>query len=634
MWRRLPILSLNRFLSTCSETPSLHSFLQPTIFALNKPNPLSEPSTKKPAEPNLEPPLMKTTIEDNLQKAILSHSTDEAWRAFKLLCNNSIFPGKHLTNSLISHLSSLKDTQNLKRAFSIVILLLEKDPQLISLDSIQILLEAIKLADLTAPCLALMKAMLRNKFYPPFDVWGPVSIELCCKNSSFPEFLKFFNEICSTVAMDESLNFMKPDLPTFNAALEACCRFGLVTEAENVFERISDMGLKPNSISFSIMARIYSKKGLKEKILELQKQMHQLNLEHDAKFYSGLIIGYISSGDLKSASLFVLQMLREGSERSSEQVSQLGVLDEGTYKAISEGFLGQGKIKELAKLIMDCLEIESKLAVTAKSFGSGVIDASIGLGFVDKAHSVLDEMNAQGASVGIEIYTLILKAYCKDHRTTEATQLVSEIGSLGLRLDAESYETLIDIAMTNQDFQSAFSLFRDMREARIPTLKMSYLTIMAGLTENHRPELMAAFLDEVVSDPRVEVGTHDWNSVIHSYCKLGRLEDARRTFRRMVFLHFEPNEQTFLSLAHGYCAAEKFFSVLLLWTEMRKRMMVNAAMQVVEKTQELKIFVDKWRYKQVFMETHKKLKLQRLRKKNYRKVEAILAFKNWVGLIT
>ncbi|KAG0489015.1 hypothetical protein HPP92_007826 [Vanilla planifolia] len=185
--------------------------------------------------------------------------------------------------------------------------------------------------------------------------------------------------------------------------------------------------------------------------------------------------------------------------------------------------------------------------------------------------------------------------------------------------------------MTAQDFQSAFSLFRDMREARLPNLKTSYLTIMTGLVENHRPELMASFLDSVIGDPRIEIATHDWNSIIHAFCKVGRLEDARRTYRRMVFLRFEPNYQTYLSLINGYVSSEKYFSVLLLWTEGG---FFDAAMQVIEKAQELKIFIDKWRHKQAFMETHKKLKLQKLRKRNFRKREAVIAFKNWAGLNT
>lgn len=103
-----------------------------------------------------------------------------------------------------------------------------------------------------------------------------------------------------------------------------------------------------------------------------------------------------------------------------------------------------------------------------------------------------------------------------------------------------------------------------MRESRIPNLKGKYLTIMTGLTENHRSDLMAAFLDEVIEDPQVEVGTHDWNSITHAFCKAEWLEDARKTLRRMIFLQFELNEQMYLSIFSGYANAEKYFSDLIL----------------------------------------------------------------------
>ncbi|KAL6529303.1 hypothetical protein OROGR_014926 [Orobanche gracilis] len=172
-----------------------------------------------------------------------------------------------------------------------------------------------------------------------------------------------------------------------------------------------------------------------------------------------------------------------------------------------------------------------------RSFGYGIITACVGLNLLDKAHSIINEMNAQGASIGLGVYVPILKAYYKEQRTSEAAQLVTEISGLGLHLDACTYDALIESSMSCQDFQSAFSLSRDMREARTSDLRSSYLTIMTGLTEHHRPELMAGFLDEIVGDPRIEIGTHDWNSIIHAFCKSGRLEDARRTFQRMVILN-------------------------------------------------------------------------------------------------
>jgi hypothetical protein len=46
----------------------------------------------------------------------------------------------------------------------------------------------------------------------------------------------------------------------------------------------------------------------------------------------------------------------------------------------------------------------------------------------------------------------------------------------------------------------------------------------------------------------------------------------------------------------------------------------------------LKIFVDKWRRKQSFTETYKKLKVAKLRKHNFRKMDILTAFENWACL--
>ncbi|KAH9326177.1 hypothetical protein KI387_006355 [Taxus chinensis] len=272
---------------------------------------------------------------------------------------------------------------------------------------------------------------------------------------------------------------------------------------------------------------------------------------------------------LKRACGFVDQM---GFESGKEWGLKSDVFpDEQIYCMLVKGFLEVGTIKDMARLLVRAHEVAGQLVAPNQTVGAGIIYACVNLGWLDKAHNILDEIISHGVKVGIGVYSSLLKAYCKDQRTTESTQLVSDVNTAGLELDAGSYDAVIDVCMTTQDFKAAFRLFREMREVGVGSLKMSYLTIMTGLTKNHRPELMATFLDEVVMDPRVEVGVHDWNYIIHSFCKLACVEDAIRTFKRMKFLRFEPNSQSYLSLVNRYCAIEKYFSVLLLWAEMKKR---------------------------------------------------------------
>ncbi|KAM3357644.1 pentatricopeptide repeat-containing protein [Capsicum galapagoense] len=649
MWRK----ALRRPFCSQPEVPSLYSFLQPSIFSLKT----SQSPSTTPPKPHDRTPLTltqehKSNLEITLQDSIKSSNTDEAWKSFKILSNYSSLPSKSLTNSLVIHLLSMNDTHNVKRAFASVVYLLEKKQELLKPETVHVLLSSMRDGGGgVAPAFALVKCMFKNRFFIPFGFWGDVLVEICRKNVNFGGFLQVFNENCR-IAIDEKLNFLKPSLSACNAALEGCCReVGSVGDAEKVVETMSVLGVRPDECSFGLLAYLYALKGFKEKIDELEGLLSGFGFPDKGVFRSNLISGFVNCGNLASVSATILQGVRETGGQGL-------CFEEGTYNEVVSGFLQNGSIKDLATLIGETQTLESPSVIVERSIGYGIINACVNLGLLDKAHMIFDEMNAQGASLGLGVYLPILKAYCKGQRTAEAAQLVTDISSLGLQLDVVTYDALIEASMSCQDFQSAFSMFRDMREARIPNLQGSYLTIMTGLTESHRPELMAAFLDEIVEDPRIEIGTHDWNSIIHAFCKAGRLEDARRTFRRMTFLHFEPNEQTYLSLINGYVTAEKYFNVLMLWNEVKRKVSAegetklkldtslvdaflyalvkggffDAVMQVVEKSQEMKIFVDKWRYKQAFMEKHKKLRVSKLRRKNRNKMEALIAFKNWAGL--
>ena len=655
MWRKLFSRLPNRHFSSSSnpEIPTLYSFLQPSIFALKNNPPLSsQPTTKLPTQPpkTLNPEAI-TYLETTLDKSLLTHNTDEAWKSFKTLTSGSAFPSKSLTNSLIAHLSSLNDVHNLKRAFASVVYLVEKNPELLDFQTVESLLNSFNCAKTAAPAFALIRCMFKNRFFVPFSVWGSVIVEISRNHGKFAAFLRVFEENCR-IALDEKLALMKPDLAACNAALEGCCcQLESVSDAEKVVETMSLLGIRPDETSFGYLAYLYALKGLEKKISESECLMVGFGISTRRVFQTNLISGYVKSGNLDSVSATILRGLREGDGESLN-------LGEEIYSEVVKGFIQNGDIKALATLIIEAQELETSTLIVDKSVGFGIISACVNIGLSDKAHSILDEMNAQESVLGLGVYLPILKAYCKERRTAEATQLVMDIRNSGLELDVGTYDSLIEASMSSQDFPSALTLFRDMREARVSDLKGSYLTVMTGLMENHRPELMAAFLDEVVEDPRVEVRTHDWNSIIHAFCKAGRLEDARRTFRRMIFLQFKPNEQTYLSLISGYVSAEKYFNVLMLWNEVKRNVSIDgekgikfdhnlvdaflyalvkggffdAVMQVVEKSQEMKIFVDKWRYKHAFMETHKKLKVAKLRRRNFRKMEALIAFKNWAGL--
>ncbi|CAO2197326.1 unnamed protein product [Urochloa humidicola] len=662
-WLPLPLTA--RSFSSSSEPheiPTIYSFLQPSIFA-PRPRPQPPPPPAPPAHDAAPrktlPAADAAALESDLLAAVAEDRTDDAWLAFKSLAASSRTPSPHAAAALVSHLAGAGGAHHrlgLKRAFAAAVFLLEKSPHAAPVPepALGALFSALAAAGSAAPALALARAMLRcGRRLPAFPVWGHPLIELTRDDAgAFAAFLKVFDEACKLVAGEKApaeAAAMRPDLAACNAVLAGCCRrLGSVADAERVLETMSAIGVSPDVESFGSLAFLYAWRGVSSRIDELDTLLDALGFGKKG-FFKNLVSGYLKSSNFVLVSSLILRAVKE------HRVGYGNVFDQESYSEVAQCFVDHARIRELAELIIQAQEIEltQQPMSVEDSVGFGIVNACVELGLLNKAHSILDEMTAQGASVGLGVYSSILKAYCKEQKTAEAAQLVAEISAAGLQLDAGSYDALIDASMTAHDFQSAFALFKDMREARLPELRSSYLTIMTGLTENNRPGLMASFLDSVVDDPRIEIATHDWNSIIHAFCKVGRLEDAKRTYRRMIFLRFEPNNQTYLSLINGYVSAEKYFNVLILWTEVRRKgtefnhELIDAflyalvkggffdmAMQVIDKAQEFKIFIDKWRYKQAFMETHKKLKVAKLRKRNFRKMEALVAFKNWAGLNT
>ncbi|KAL6560090.1 hypothetical protein OROHE_006328 [Orobanche hederae] len=116
MRRAANFLRSRRHFSSEAEIPSLYSFLQPSIFALRR-NPPSQEAYKPDAQQSQssnsisEP--QKSVLEAALHQSLLDLNTDEAWKSFKSLTGGAAPPSKPLTNSLITHLSSLSDTYNL-----------------------------------------------------------------------------------------------------------------------------------------------------------------------------------------------------------------------------------------------------------------------------------------------------------------------------------------------------------------------------------------------------------------------------------------------------------------------------------------------------------------------------------------
>ncbi|KAK4748641.1 hypothetical protein SAY87_015227 [Trapa incisa] len=333
---------------------------------------------------------------------------------------------------------------------------------------------------------------------------------------------------------------------------------------------------------------------------------------------------------------------------------------ETVYLRLVKAYLEAGNIKDLTDFLIKA-EREDCPVSNDDSALARIIDTCITLGWLDRAHDVLDEMRLCGARAIPSAYNSLLKAYCRENRTSEIRALVRDAKKAGIQLDASSYEALIHSRVIDQDNQGALHMFREMKEARLPrgggTQELDLLVEGCSLSREAGP--MSKLLEEITDGQRIESGVHDWNNVIHFFCKKRLMNDAEKALKKMRSLGIIPNAQTFHSMATGYAAiGGKYIEVTELWGQMKSLACATSmrfdqelldsvlytfvrggffvrANEVVEMMEEEKMFVDKYKYRTLFLKYHKTLYKGKAPKfqteAQLKKREAALTFKKWLG---
>lgn len=359
----------------------------------------------------------------------------------------------------------------------------------------------------------------------------------------------------------------------------------------------------------------------------------------------------------------VLQTLLGMLQKQVELITtEHGILQptEKIYIKLVKAFLEAGKTKELTHFLIKAEKENLQVSHDDAALGH-VITLCISLGWLDQAHDLLDEMHLAGVRASSSVYASLLKAYIEANRPREVTALLRDARSAGIQLDASCYEALLQSKIVQKDTPGALHLFKEMKESKIPRSgHQEFEMLVKGCAQNHEAGLMAKLLQEIKEGQRIDCGVHDWNNVIHFFCKKRLMQDAEKALKKMRSLGHLPNAQTFHSMVTGYAAiGGKYTEVTELWGEMKSFASSTSmnfdeelldsvlytfvrggffarANEVVAMMEEGKMFIDKYKYRTLFLKYHKTLYKGKTPKfqteAQLKKREAALGFKKWLGL--
>ncbi|XP_058105608.1 pentatricopeptide repeat-containing protein At3g18020 [Magnolia sinica] len=333
-----------------------------------------------------------------------------------------------------------------------------------------------------------------------------------------------------------------PSIINYNRLIDQLCSDSKLLEARQLFDDMLSRGHSPNAVS-----------------------------------YTSLINGFCKIGELGVAQQLFDEMLKRGIPPNSL-----------TYSILLKGVLRKRKVEEgkelMQKLWQWMLDEEGPSSVNNASFAN-LVDALCREGFYHEVFKIAEEM-PQGKSVCEEFaYGQMIDSLCRARRNHGASRIVYIMRKRGFVPSLVSYNSIVHGLSKEGGCMRAYQLFKEGIEFGYLLTEPTYKVLVESLCResdlckakdvldfmldrvadktriyniylnalcvlDNTSELLNALVSMLQNQCKPDVVT--LNTVIHGFCKMGRVDDAMKVLDDMLAGNFcGPDVVTFTTIIGG-----------------------------------------------------------------------------------
>ncbi|PKA53306.1 Pentatricopeptide repeat-containing protein [Apostasia shenzhenica] len=636
-----------------------------------------------------------------LEAALDNDCVEDAWEVFcDYKCLHGL-PKRDLVRKMISLMACSSSTQWLHKAYDLVLVVFRERPDILHSEGLIRLSLILARSQMPVLCSTIFRIVFENFKIPSDDLLCTIFCHLV--KSEIGSYLasNILVEICESsqackpvVRKSIQLKPMIHNATIFNLILDSCSKYGCFLKAQLIIELMSKFGVTADVNTITILAQLYENIGQRAELMRLRVHIDRVAplsfKRHYCQFYDSLLSLHFKYNDIDSAAELMLELYRNskssiygdilitannglrnaclvqiGSDNlktghklkidpwhldsnfivDSQSYSGLALFTDGkiipSTKALAKlihGYVKQSNVIELSNFI---IEVEKVMGSTEGCFSDSVIDACIQLGYLEIAHDILDDLESADIHVGVNIYTSLLRAYCKENMLEESKMLLNQMRKVGLLGKLSNADAISSNLCSNCNGNS-FGTKTDWSEGR---------------------SLLAGYLSkEIKEDDSTHPLVYEFNSSILFFCKANMMEDAIMTVKRMQKKNMQPTIETYSHLLSGYSSLKMYRQITILWGDIKRRLeegvlhvdrdlfeclLMNflrggyfeRVMEIADYMIKRNIFADKWKYKKEFLKLHQNLyrNLKAIHTKTdaqRKRLEYVQAFRKWVGIHT
>ncbi|KAL0534591.1 hypothetical protein IC582_028882 [Cucumis melo] len=230
-----------------------------------------------------------------------------------------------------------------------------------------------------------------------------------------------------------------------------------------------------------------------------------------------------------------------------------------------------GKLKEAVDMILD---MRNQGLVLTTRVMNRIILVAAGMGLVEYAGNVFDEMSARGVYPDSCTYKSIIVGYCRNGDVLEADRWICEMMERGFVVDNATFTLIIKAFCEKSLVNRAVWFFHKVTKMGLSPNLINYSSMISGLCKRGSVKQAFELLEEMVKNGwKPNVYTH--TSLIHGLCKKGWTERAFRLFLKLVRSdNYKPNVHTYTAMISGYCKEDKLSRAEMLFERMKEQGLV------------------------------------------------------------
>ncbi|KAK3432757.1 hypothetical protein EUGRSUZ_D00277 [Eucalyptus grandis] len=292
-------------------------------------------------------------------------------------------------------------------------------------------------------------------------------------------------------------------------------------------ERMSNGAVKLEDRYFNSLIRSYGKAGLFQESLKLFEKMKEIGISPSVITFNNLFSLLLKRGRTNMVKHVYDEML-----------NTYGVTpDTYTYNILIRGFCMNSMVDEGFHFFKEMSQFNCEPDVITYNT---LVDGLCRAGKVNIANNVVKGMRTKSADLkpNVITYTTLIRGYCMKGEIDDALAIIEEMVNGGLKPN-----------------------------------KITYNTLIKGLCEARKLDKIKEILEGTVGKgDRVFIpDSCTLNTLMHSHCNSGNLDEALNVFEKMSELQVSPDSASYSVLIRSLCQKGEFERAEVLFNELSEK---------------------------------------------------------------